>query len=150
MQACTTTSARGRTCLSRCCVTAGAPPHKGGEKTRGGGAGRGDDGPAPSPAIRGPFPPGGAGPATRRHAPGGGEGQAGREWPGRADDVAALAGAIASLYAEGYGALPIALPAGGGRDPGGGLLEPVVRALHAARGRGGSDAKIEDTRLAVA
>jgi AcrR family transcriptional regulator len=71
-------------------------------------------------------------------------------WAGRDDDLATLVAAVASLYAEGYAALAIALHGAGWRDPGGGLLEPVVQALHGARERAGSEADIDETRLAVA
>ena len=71
-------------------------------------------------------------------------------WAGTGHDVASLIAAIASLYAEGYAELAIALHAAGWRDPGGGLLEPVVRALHSAQERAGLEADIDETRLAVA
>jgi AcrR family transcriptional regulator len=71
-------------------------------------------------------------------------------WADEDDDVASLVAAIASLYAEGYAELAIALHTAGWRDPGGGLLEPVVQALHVARERAGRRADIDETRLAVA
>ncbi|MEA2435971.1 MAG: hypothetical protein QOF65_527 [Thermoleophilaceae bacterium] len=71
-------------------------------------------------------------------------------WADEDDDVASLIAAIAALYTEGYAELAIALHAAGWRDPGGGLLEPVVRALHTARERGGRRPDIDETRLAVA
>src|SRR3954465_5603002 len=52
-------------------------------------------------------------------------------WADEADDLAAVAAAMASLYTDGYAELAIALHAGGWGDSGGGLLEPVVQALHA-------------------
>src|SRR3954447_15899974 len=69
------------------------------------------------------------------------------DWAGSDDDVASLVAAIASLYAEGYAELAIALHAAGWRDKGGGLLEPVVRALHDARERAVPPPDIEETRL---
>jgi AcrR family transcriptional regulator len=71
-------------------------------------------------------------------------------WAGSDDDVRSLVVAIATLYAEGYAELAIALHAAGWSDPGGGLLEPVVQALQAARERAGSHPDIDETRLAVA
>jgi AcrR family transcriptional regulator len=71
-------------------------------------------------------------------------------WVGTDDDVASLVAAIAELYGDGYAELAIALHAAGWSDEGGGLLEPVVQALHATRERRGHTAEIEDTRLAVA
>src|SRR3954467_8802349 len=43
-------------------------------------------------------------------------------WAGSDDDVGSLVAAVASIYAEGYAALAIALHAAGWSDPGGGLL----------------------------
>lgn len=40
---------------------------------------------------------------------------------------------IADVYDDGYGELAMALHAAGWRDDGGGILDPVVDALHAAR-----------------
>jgi TetR/AcrR family transcriptional regulator, repressor for neighboring sulfatase len=71
-------------------------------------------------------------------------------WIDREPDLAALVDAIAEVYRDGYAELAIALHAAGWRDTGGGLLEPVVEALHAARRRSRSRADVEDTRLAVA
>jgi TetR/AcrR family transcriptional regulator, repressor for neighboring sulfatase len=76
--------------------------------------------------------------------------EAAAEWAGNDDDVASLVAAIASLYAEGYAELAVALHAAGWSDKGGGLLEPVVQALHAAREEAGAAGGIDDTRLAVA
>jgi AcrR family transcriptional regulator len=62
--------------------------------------------------------------------------------------VETLIAAIATVYAEGYGELAIAVHAAGWRDDGGGMLAPVVDALHAARA--GARPSRAETRLAVA
>jgi len=72
-------------------------------------------------------------------------------WMDGGVDVAGLVARIAAVYAEGYGELAIALHAAGWRDERGGLLDPVVDALHDARRRAGVPSpRKEDTRLAVA
>ena len=74
-----------------------------------------------------------------------------RTWIDDGADVASLVKLIAALYRDGYGALAVALHSAGWRDPGGGLLDPVVEALHAARQRSGARRpRLEETRLAVA
>src|SRR3954471_13384509 len=78
------------------------------------------------------------------------EGAVGR-WIEEGVDVAGLVAGIAAVYAEGYGELAIALHAAGWRDERGGLLDPVVDALHHARRQAGvTSPRKEDTRLAVA
>jgi len=72
------------------------------------------------------------------------------DWIDDEPDVASLVAAVAQVYRDGYAELAVALHAAGWRDTGGGLLEPVVKALHAARTRSRPDAAIKDTRLAVA
>ena len=72
------------------------------------------------------------------------------DWVRRETDVGSLVAAIAGVYRQGYAELAVALHQAGWRDSGGGLLEPVVQALHAVRERSGNPADIEDTRLAVA
>jgi AcrR family transcriptional regulator len=67
--------------------------------------------------------------------------------------VAELVARLASLYRQGYAELAVALHAAGWRDTGGGMLNPVVDALHAARQRKappGVAVSLADTRLAVA
>jgi TetR/AcrR family transcriptional regulator, repressor for neighboring sulfatase len=76
--------------------------------------------------------------------------QAVDDWTRGEPDLELLVAAIAALYRDGYAELAIALHAAGWRDPAGGLLEPVVEALHSARMRAGRRGTIEDTRLAVA
>lgn len=71
-------------------------------------------------------------------------------WVVGSETVADLVDRIAAVYEDGYGELAIALHAGGWRDEGTGMLEPVVDALHAARRRRGGRPRREDTRLAVA
>jgi AcrR family transcriptional regulator len=72
-------------------------------------------------------------------------------WAEDGADVDSLVESIAALYREGYAALAIALHAAGWRDRGGGLLEPAVQALHAARtARRGQPPRLEETRIAVA
>jgi TetR/AcrR family transcriptional regulator, repressor for neighboring sulfatase len=71
-------------------------------------------------------------------------------WVDAEADVGSLVAAVARLYREGYAELAVALHAAGWRDRGGGLLEPVVQALHAAPRPGRHEPTIEDTRLAVA
>jgi AcrR family transcriptional regulator len=77
--------------------------------------------------------------------------QAVARWLDDGTDVAGLVARIAAVYAEGYGELAIALHAAGWRDDRGGLLDPVVDALHQARRRAGVPSpRKEETRLAVA
>ena len=71
-------------------------------------------------------------------------------WVAGDESVADLVDRIAEVYEDGYGELAIALHAAGWRDEGGGMLDPVVDALHAARRRRGGRPRREDTRLAVA
>lgn len=72
-------------------------------------------------------------------------------WLSGAAPVGDLVEAIATVYADGYGELAIALHAAGWRDEGQGMLEPVVDALHAARRRTSrGPPRREETRLAVA
>jgi AcrR family transcriptional regulator len=72
-------------------------------------------------------------------------------WLEEGADVAGLVARITAVYAEGYGELAIALHAAGWRDERGGLLDPVVDALHEARRRAGVPSpRKDDTRLAVA
>ncbi|MBE1579783.1 TetR/AcrR family transcriptional regulator [Amycolatopsis roodepoortensis] len=68
-------------------------------------------------------------------------------WLDHGADLLELVEALHDLYRNGYGELAIALHAAGWRDPGSGMLDPVVDALHRLRPPGGS---LEDTRLAVA
>jgi len=77
--------------------------------------------------------------------------QATADWVRRGARVSELVDCIADVYEDGYGELAIALHAAGWRDSGGGLLEPVVEALHAARRPShGRRPPRSDTRLAVA
>jgi AcrR family transcriptional regulator len=62
-------------------------------------------------------------------------------------DLLELVGSLEAFYRHGYGELAVALHAAGWRDPGAGMLDPVVDALHRLRPAGSS---IDDTRLAVA
>lgn len=74
-----------------------------------------------------------------------------QDWVRRGAQVSKLVDCIADVYADGYGELAMALHAAGWRDDGGGILDPVVDALHAARkGSGGRRPLRSDTRLAVA
>lgn len=68
-------------------------------------------------------------------------------WLDRGADLFELVESLRTLYLRGYGELAVALHAAGWRDPGGGMLNPVVDALHRLRPPGSS---IGDTRLAVA
>ncbi|WP_245191956.1 TetR/AcrR family transcriptional regulator [Amycolatopsis azurea] len=68
-------------------------------------------------------------------------------WLGHDADLLAFTEALHALYQHGYGELAVALHAAGWRDPGSGMLDPVVDALHRLRPLGAS---LEDTRLAVA
>lgn len=71
-------------------------------------------------------------------------------WVDDQADVGALIRAIARVYDHGYAALAVSLHAAGWRDSGAGMLEPVVRTVHAARPRTGRNPPLADTRLAVA
>jgi AcrR family transcriptional regulator len=74
-----------------------------------------------------------------------------RSWVDRGASLGELVDAIADVYEQGYSELAIALHAGGWRDEGVGILDPVVEALHAARTRaGGRRPRRSETRLAVA
>lgn len=68
-------------------------------------------------------------------------------WLDRGADLLELVESLAAMYRHGYGELAVALHAAGWRDRGGGMLDPVVDALHQLRPPGSS---IDDTRLAVA
>nr|CEL13720.1 hypothetical protein [Kibdelosporangium sp. MJ126-NF4]CTQ99407.1 hypothetical protein [Kibdelosporangium sp. MJ126-NF4] len=68
-------------------------------------------------------------------------------WLERGPDLLALVESLESLYRRGYGELAMALHAAGWRDPGSGMLNPVVDALHQLRPTGSS---LSDTRLAIA
>lgn len=68
-------------------------------------------------------------------------------WLDRGADLLELVEALHDLYRNGYGELAVALHAAGWHDPGSGMLDPVVDALHRLRPPGCS---LEDTRLAVA
>ncbi|WP_410677044.1 TetR/AcrR family transcriptional regulator [Amycolatopsis sp. cmx-4-68] len=70
-------------------------------------------------------------------------------WLDRGADLGELVDALAAFYRRGYGELAVALHAAGWRDPGSGMLAPVVDALHALRADA-ADVPVEDTRLAVA
>ncbi|MGW0246905.1 TetR family transcriptional regulator [Nocardia goodfellowii] len=69
------------------------------------------------------------------------------EWLEHGADLLELVEALEALYRRGYGELAVALHAAGWRDPGSGMLDPVVDALHRLRPRGSS---LDDTRHAVA
>lgn len=73
-----------------------------------------------------------------------------RAWADDGASVLDLVDCIADVYEDGYGELAIALHAAGWRDEGGGMLNPVVDALHAARNGAGGQPKRAETRLAVA
>lgn len=67
-------------------------------------------------------------------------------WADRSD-IAGLVESLEAVYRRGYGELAVALHAAGWRDPGSGMLDPVVDALHRHRPPGSS---VDDTRHAVA
>jgi AcrR family transcriptional regulator len=71
-------------------------------------------------------------------------------WAEDEPNIESLVQTIAALYNAGYAELAVSLHAAGWRDPGGGLMEPVVQTLHAARKRAGQTPALADTRLAVA
>ncbi|MBB6380347.1 AcrR family transcriptional regulator [Pseudonocardia eucalypti] len=68
-------------------------------------------------------------------------------WLERGADLLELVESLELLYRRGYGELAVALHAAGWRDPGGGMLDPVVDALHKLRPPG---SPVDDTRHAVA
>ncbi|HET6290038.1 MAG TPA: helix-turn-helix domain-containing protein [Amycolatopsis sp.] len=68
-------------------------------------------------------------------------------WLDHDADLLVFVEALHALYRRGYGELAVALHAAGWRDPGSGMLDPVVEALHRLRPPGSS---LDDTRLAVA
>lgn len=68
-------------------------------------------------------------------------------WLDRGADLRELVESLVAVYNGGYGELAIALHAAGWRDPGNGMLDPVVDALQQLRPAGSS---IADTRHAVA
>lgn len=68
-------------------------------------------------------------------------------WLDHGADLLELVESLETLYRRGYGELAVALHAAGWRDPGGGMLDPVVNTLHRLRPPGSS---INDTRHAVA
>ena len=68
-------------------------------------------------------------------------------WLDHGADVLDLLESLDTVYRGGYGELAVALHAAGWRDPGSGMLDPVVDALHRHRPGGSS---IDDTRHAVA
>ncbi len=69
------------------------------------------------------------------------------EWLDRGADLLELVESLERLYRGGYGELAVALHAAGWRDPGSGMLDPVVDALQRLRPSGSA---IDDTRHAVA
>jgi AcrR family transcriptional regulator len=64
--------------------------------------------------------------------------------------LGSLVEALAGFYRQGYSQLAIALHGAGWRDPGSGMLQPVVDALHRERLRRDPSADVTDTQLAVA
>lgn len=68
-------------------------------------------------------------------------------WLDNGADLLGLVQSLDQVYRDGYGELAIALHLAGWRDPGSGMLDPVVDALHQLRPPGSS---LADTRLAVA
>jgi AcrR family transcriptional regulator len=68
-------------------------------------------------------------------------------WLAGGADLVELIDSLRTFYARGYAELATALHAAGWRDPGVGLLDPVVDALHHRRPPG---SPLADTRLAVA
>lgn len=69
------------------------------------------------------------------------------KWLDRGADLQELVESLQALYGRGFGELAMALHAAGWRDPGAGMLDPVVDALHRLRPAGSGKA---DTRHAVA
>ncbi len=68
-------------------------------------------------------------------------------WLDHDADLLEFVEALHALYRHGYGELAVALHSAGWRDPGSGMLDPVVDALHRLRPPG---SPLDDTRLAVA
>jgi AcrR family transcriptional regulator len=68
-------------------------------------------------------------------------------WLERGADLLELVESLEALYRRGYGELAVALHAAGWRDPGAGMLDPVVDALHDLRPLGSC---LDDTRITVA
>jgi AcrR family transcriptional regulator len=68
-------------------------------------------------------------------------------WLDDGADVLDLVESLDTVYRGGYGELAVALHAAGWRDPGRGMLDPVVDALHRHRPSGSN---LDDTRHAVA
>lgn len=68
-------------------------------------------------------------------------------WLDARADLLELVESLETVYRRGYGELAAALHAAGWRDPGSGMLDPLVDALHRLRPAGSA---IDDTRLAVA
>lgn len=68
-------------------------------------------------------------------------------WLDRGADLLELVESLDVLYRRGYGELAVAMHMAGWRETGGGMLDPVVDALHQLRPRGSC---VDDTRLAVA
>lgn len=68
-------------------------------------------------------------------------------WLEHGTDLLELVESLEALYRRGYGELAVALHAAGWRDPGAGILDPVVDALHRLRPPGSA---LEDTRITVA
>ncbi|WP_216823632.1 TetR family transcriptional regulator [Mycobacterium terramassiliense] len=68
-------------------------------------------------------------------------------WLDQGADLLRLVESLEGVYRRGYGELAVALHAAGWRDTGGGILNPVVDALHQLRPPGSS---VGDTRRAVA
>jgi AcrR family transcriptional regulator len=68
-------------------------------------------------------------------------------WLDHGADLRELVESLQALYGRGFGELAVALHGAGWRDPGAGMLDPVVDALHRLRPPGSSQ---DDTRHAVA
>ncbi|WP_378740573.1 TetR/AcrR family transcriptional regulator [Nocardia brasiliensis] len=68
-------------------------------------------------------------------------------WLDHGADLLELVESLETLYRRGYGELAVALRAAGWHDPGSGMLDPVVDALHRLRP---PESSIDDTRHAVA
>lgn len=68
-------------------------------------------------------------------------------WLDHRAELLELVESLEVVYRRGYGELAAALHAAGWRDPGSGMLDPVVEALHRLRP---PESPLEDTRLAVA
>ncbi|WP_232666514.1 TetR/AcrR family transcriptional regulator [Pseudonocardia sp. TRM90224] len=70
-----------------------------------------------------------------------------KTWLDRGADLGELVRSLETFYRGGYGELAVALHTAGWRDPGSGMLDPVVDALQRLRPPGSS---VDDTRHAVA